>query len=111
MNWVQKLYDKIKAWKGPEWLRVIGDKVQELLKHVFNFAVSYGVEAMRDIAREVISDISNDPKLVTDKAKRNAAFKRIKARLLEEGMTIKDSVINLGIELVVNELKNLGKLL
>lgn len=95
------LFAKIKAWFSP-----LIAKFRDFLKAIFQGAVEQALAALKDIAIQVVTEIQNDPKLITDEDKRKEAFKRIKEYSKGRGIQAGNSLVNLLIELSVAYLKN-----
>ena len=95
MGLLQKIYDGIKGFKTPSWLKTILQQVQDIL---ITIALQVGREYLNDLQKKMIevsqSDISNEEKFrqVFDYGKMKFAG-------------IKDSYLNLLIEVLVNRLK------
>lgn len=101
MSIFQKVYDKIKSLKTPAWLKELLDKV--LHNVIIPVLTKLGEDAIAVLKSLIIKaskmNISN-----SDKAK--WVFNEFKSTF--KVSDIKDSYINLGIELLVNMLKDQG---
>lgn len=62
------------------------------------------IEELKDFAINVIREL--DVKRLSNEKKRQEAFERIKEEAKRRGMEVKDSLVNLLIELVLQYLKN-----
>ena len=74
-----------------------------LIKFVFSGSVEFMLAQLKDIAIVVVTDLSKTD--LTSSQKRQEAFKKIKRYVKEQGMNVKDSLINLAIELAVQYIK------
>lgn len=95
------MWKVIKAWMNPVF-RVLIDLFIEILPIIKMLASS----AVRKIAKDAISEISLQN--ITDSEKRELAFARIKQSAMNEGIVLRDSLVNLLIELTI-VLKKVGK--
>lgn len=89
---------KIGQWFAVVWGR-IGPALNEVFSILFEAVIKGFLSDSWEIAKEEVfqlsaSDLPNDEK-------RREAAKRLKARLIERGLTARDSLINLVIELAV----------
>ena len=97
-NWFQRVYD---------WLAGFGKYVKDLIIDIFTDAVKDFMKRMGPEIEEILKEIQADPSLVLDEDKRNAAFNKIKEAAKEHGVaTVKDSVIYMAIEMIIQALKN-----
>jgi len=101
MSIFQKAYDFIKGIKTPKWLvevlRYIQDNV--LIPSLQKMGELAWAELQRVVIKASKMDVSNQKKFdyVYAEIKKNASFKNVK-----------DSFLNLSIEIVVNDLKSKG---
>ena len=77
-----------------------------MLKEVFDVAFKILMAKLKDIVIEIIKELATTN--LTDDQKREEAFGRIKAYALKEVITVKDSDINLIIEVIYKNLKKRG---
>jgi len=94
------LIAKIKAWFSP-----LLATFRDFLKAIFQGAVELTLAALKDLAIQVVSELQYDPSIITNEDKRKIAFERIKVLAKAKGISVKDSLINLAIELAVQYLK------
>ncbi len=98
ITWVQKLYDKIKAWSAPPWfVALMGDVQSIFLETLYQI----GKAQMEAIKVKIIDVASSD---MTNEDKFKAVFKYAKGI----NINIKDSVLNALINAIVLALKNKG---
>jgi len=94
------------------FLKIVLDKGLSLfnmfLKEVFTSSAKKILSCLQNIAIDVVMELSKT-NLSNDK-KRKEAFKKIKRYAIEEGIKVKDSDIQLLIELAVKKLKNSEKI-
>ena len=95
------MWKVVKAWLNPMF-RVLVDLFVEVLPVIKALAKA----SLRKFADEAIKEVSIEN--ITDAEKRAKAFDNIKAYALAEGIAVRDSVINLLIELTI-VLKKAGK--
>ncbi len=98
-------------WK---WLKdLFRPLIKELWAMIKEF-ISGGTELLlaqlQEIAITAVKMVASDPGLITDSDKRKRAFDIIKAKAIEQGLGVRDSLINFAIELAVNYLKQVGGL-
>lgn len=74
-----------------------------LLKEVFSGALEMALAELKDFAQDLVKEV--DLKDLTNEEKRKEVFDRIKEEAEERAITIKDSAINLLIEICVAKLK------
>lgn len=97
-----------KIW---DWLAGMGAYVMNLIVEAFsttakNFLKKFGPQLM-----EIIKEVQADPTLVDGKEKQMVVFNRIKEIAIKAGYdAIKDSIINMAIEIVYQALQNTGEL-
>jgi hypothetical protein len=89
---------------GDFFKNIFFPKVKSFLSAVFNNAVQIAISEVMDFARTAVAELSLED--LTNSEKRNEAYKRIVARLKDEGKEIKESIIRTTIELALLELKN-----
>ncbi len=91
-NWIRDLFLKVvKA-------------VKPFLLSVFNSATQIAIAAIKDIALASVEKLAATD--LSNEEKRNQAFQEIKGYAITKGITVRDSLIFLVIEMAVNALKN-----
>jgi len=102
MGFFQRAYD---------WLAGFGRYLKKVILDIFTDSIKTFIEKMGPTIEGILKDIQADPAIVTSEDKRKAAYDQIKEAAKTAGMeTVKDSVIFMAIELLINALKNTGKL-
>jgi hypothetical protein len=96
-------YNWIKAIKTPEWLKLLLAQVQDLLWQIITNATKAFIENMTAYIIEAASH-----KDWSSSDKREYVFEKAKKGAIELGITIRDSAINLLIEVLVAQLKKSG---
>ena len=93
-------------WK---WLK---DLFRPLIKDLWAMIkelISGGTELLlaqlKEIAINAVRMVAEDPSLITDSDKRKRAFDTIKTKAIERGLTVKDHLINLSLELALAVIK------
>jgi hypothetical protein len=66
------------------------------------------VEYALDLAKQVVAEIEADPSVIIDEDKRKEAIARIKDYAGQQGMFLRDSIINFAIELAVQYWDEIG---
>ena len=77
----------------------------EIFKPLIRWLLNQVGGRVLEIAKDVVKSIELDPSLVLDEDKRRTAFEAIKQRLTDEGKEVRDSLINLAIELALQAIK------
>ena len=77
----------------------------EIFKPLIRWLLNQVGGRVLEIAKDVVQSIELDPSLVLDEDKRRTAFEAIKQRLTDEGKEVRDSLINLAIELALQAIK------
>lgn len=95
-NWLSNLFNSLRR------------ALWSFLKAIFQGAVELILSQLRELAIEIVKEIADDPTLLTDEEKRNAAFERLKSAALDKGIETRDSLISLAIELAVTYCKVKG---
>lgn len=91
------MWDAFKLWASKVW---------EILRpSVMVWLTSLGQRVL-DLAMEVVTELAETD--LSSAEKREAAFNKIKEKLVEEGKEVKNSLINLAIEIAVNKLKSVS---
>ena len=96
-NMIQELYDKIKDWKAPEWLKKLLQELQDL---TISILTTVGEEYLKKIEEKIL-EVSSKPISSEDKFKEVFAYARADLGLEH----LKESGLNLVIELLVSKLK------
>lgn len=97
-----------KVW---DWLAGLGSYVVNLLLDAFSDAAKSFVRKMGPQLQDIIKEVQADPSLIEDEDKRREVFRRIKEAAVKAGLdAVKDSIINMAIEIVFQALKNTGEL-
>lgn len=97
-NWLKNFFSKaLRAFK-------------RFLKEVYTLTVMIIMAEVKDLALETVKEIANEPSLITDEEKRNAAFERLKAKTVKRGKFVKTHLLNQLIEMAVTYWKNRGEL-
>lgn len=78
---------------------------REFLKVIFSRSTELILAQLKDIAIKAVLKVQADPKVLTDEAKRKAAFKEIKKEAIERSLIVRDHLINVAIELAVAYIK------
>jgi uncharacterized alkaline shock family protein YloU len=93
----------------PLWIKAIFSALwksfKEFMKQVFTQSLEIALAALKDIAIQAVKEVDNFTTF-TDQQKREMAFDKIKKYAVEKGLSVKDSIINLAIELAIQYLKN-----
>jgi hypothetical protein len=97
IKWLQDLYDKIGNITTPDWVKAILKEIQDL---VFSAILQVGEDYIKKIENKII-EVSAKPISNEDKFKEVFTYIRVSLDLA----AIKDSVIRMIIEIVVNRLK------
>lgn len=91
-----------------QWLKNLFSGIiktfRSFLKQVFTSSTELLLAQIKDFAVEVVTTLGKTD--LTDSEKREQAFKDIKEYAINKGLNVKDSLINLAIELTVTYLKN-----
>ncbi len=94
-----------------DWLAGLGKYIKNIVLDVFTDAVKTFVNKMGPTIEQILREIQDDPSSVVDGDRRQAAFDKIKEAAKKAGEeTVKDSVIYMAIELILQALKNTGKI-
>ncbi len=83
----------------------VGAVLKNVLKSVFSVVSKQLIDELLDFAITICKDL--DAEDLTSSEKRKEAFKSIKAEATERGLDLRDSLVNLLIELAVNYVKSL----
>lgn len=78
-----------------------------MLKQIFSGSVEMILAQIKDFTFKTVQEL--DTATLTNEEKRKKAFRKIKRYAKEEGIAIRDSLINLAIEIAVQYLKKGGK--
>jgi hypothetical protein len=94
------IFSKISTWFKDTFF----PKLKTFLKAVFTSAVSIAVASIKDTVQEVVNELNFEN--LTNAEKRNEAYKRVVAKLKEEGKEVGENIIRMTIEMAVAALKN-----
>ena len=91
-----------------QWLVNLFNKIiaafKSFIQAVFPTASQLIIGKLKDFAVKIVSELSLSD--LTNEEKREAAFDKIKAEAISQGLEVRDSLINLLIEMAVAYLKN-----
>lgn len=92
MDWVKKFFDKsVSLFKS-------------FLKEVFTQSTTIVLASIQTAALDIVNELVKTD--LSNEEKREEAFDRIKLYIKDEGLNVKDSLINLAIELALTKIKN-----
>lgn len=91
-NWLKNIFNKALAL------------LRDLLKQVFTNSTEVILAALREVAVDAVTRMAGTD--LSNPEKRSKAFAEIKAYAQAKGIVVRDSLIYLLIEIVVNKLKN-----
>ena len=103
MRFLQAIYDKIKGFKTPAWLKIILQQAQDLMVSI---ATQAGQAYINYLKSKIIEAAQN--KSWTSREKFDYVFKQAKHGFTEFSVTLKDNEINAVINLFVSILKKQG---
>ena len=93
------------------WLGGLGRYIKKIVLDIFTDAVKTFIKKMGPTIEGILIDIQSNPSIVASGDRRKAAFKKIVAASKKAGLeTVKDSVIYLAIEMILQALKNTKKI-
>lgn len=95
------MWTKVKTFFSKLW-----GTLRDFLSNVFTATTSVVVSELKGIAINTVKELSSTD--LSDDKKREQAFDAIYNYAIDEGLNVKDSVINLVIEMAVQYVKNLG---
>jgi hypothetical protein len=94
-----------------DWLAGFGRYIRKIILDIFTDAVKTFIDKMGPTIETILKEIQADPSIIADEDRRKAAFDRIKEAAKQAGIeTVKDSVVYMAIEMILNALKNTGEL-
>lgn len=96
----QEIYDAIKDWKTPNWLKVLLQEIQDIIVSIL---LQIGEEYLESIRAKIIEV---DAMGIPNKDKFNIVFTFVK----QLNVGLKDSAINLIIEALFQQVKQTGVL-
>jgi len=100
VKWVQDLYDRIRNFKTPEWMKILLGIAEDVLTQVFEIIKEEGKNFLKDeIYKQSKLDISGTEKL------QNVA-NAFKKKYFE--ISIPRSWLNMAIDVLLTELKKSG---
>ena len=101
-NWFQRAYD---------WLAGFGKYLKDILLEIFTDAVKTFIDKMGPTIEEILKEIQADPSIIGDDERRKEAFDRIMEAAKKAGLeTVKESVVYMVIEMILQALKNTDQL-
>ena len=99
MNILQKIYDGIKNWKTPSWLRILLQQLQDLMIAILQQVTKAYIDyLLSEIIYAAGQDWSSEEKFAY-------VFKQAKKGFTEFAIVLKDSELRAIIEFLVNSLK------
>lgn len=103
MTWLTKLYNSIKNWKAPEWLKILIQQLNDLMIAILKKAGQAYIDHVKALVLEAAShqDWSSEQKY-------QYVFDQAKKGFIEFSISIKDSELNAIIEFLVNQFKKQG---
>lgn len=81
-----------------------------MIKELISGGTELLLAQLRELAIEAVLMVALDPGVVTDEDKRKKAFDIIKGKAITRGLSVRDSLLNLALELAVSYLKQEGRL-
>lgn len=94
-----------------DWLAGLGRYIKKIVLDIFTDAVKTFVNKMGPTIESILKEIQADPSIVINEDKRKAAFDKVVTAATQAGIeTVKDSVVYMAIEMILNALKNTGEL-
>lgn len=110
MNIFQRIYNKIRDWKTPDWLRVLINKLWDIIKEAISASAEIILAQLIELAKEACLKVKEDSSLVTDDEKRKKAFEEILKSAKERSLQTTDHLINLAIEIAMAWLKKRNRI-
>jgi len=94
-----------------DWLAGLGKYIKKIVLDIFTDAVKTFINKMGPTIESILKAIQEDPSIVRDGDRRKTAYKMIKEAAIQAGLdTVKDSIIYMAIEMILQALKNTGEL-
>lgn len=81
-----------------------------VLKKIISGGTEIALARLKELAIEAVLMVARDPSIIKDEDKRKKAFDVIKDKAAEKGIAVRDSLINLALEIAVSYLKDTGRL-
>lgn len=101
-SFFQRVYD---------WIARVGKYIGDIILDMLDDAFKKFLNRMGPTIEDILKEIQGDPKVVTDAARRKAAYEKIKEAAKKEGWdVVKDSIIYRAIEIILGALKNRGEM-
>ena len=103
----------IKAFfqRAYDWLAGLGNYIKKIVLDIMTDAVKDFINRMGPTIEEILKEIQANPSIVLSEDRRKAAFDKIMDACKEHGIgVVKESVIYMAIEMILNALKNTGEL-
>ena len=100
-----------KSWfqRAADWLYGLGKYIKKIVLDIMTDAVKDFMNKMGPTIEIILKEVQDDPSIVVDGDRRKAAFDRILEAAKAAGLeTVKESVIYMAIEMILNALKNTG---
>ena len=102
VKWVQDIYDGIKKWQAPAWLKILLQSINDMMIALLK---KTGQAYIQSLQTEIIYAAGQD---WTPGEKADYVFKQAKKGFVSFAITLKDGEINLLIEQLVSLLKSQG---
>jgi len=94
-----------------DWLAGLGRYIKKIVLDIMTDAVKEFMNKMGPTIEIILKEIQADPKIIADGDRRKSAFDRIMEAAKTAGIeTVKESVVYMAIEMILNALKNTGEL-
>jgi len=94
-----------------DWLAGLGKYIKKIVLDIFTDAVKTFINKMGPTIECILKEIQENPSVVKDGDRRRAAYRLIKKEAIRSGLdTVKDSVIYMAIEMILQALKNSGEI-
>ena len=103
----------IKAFfqRAYDWLAGLGSYIKKIVLDIMTDAVKTFLKKMGPTIEIILKEVQADPSIIADDERRKAAFDRIMEAAKAAGLeTVKESVVYMAIEMILNALKNTGEL-
>jgi len=94
-----------------DWLAGLGSYIKKIVLDIMTDAVKTFLKKMGPTIEIILKEVQADPSIIADDERRKAAFDRIMEAAKAAGLeTVKESVVYMAIEMILNALKNTGEL-
>ena len=101
-NWFQRAYD---------WLAGFGSYLKKMILDIFTVSIKEFIKKMGPTIEEILKEIQADPTFVLSADRREEAVKRILEAAKQAGIeVVKESVVRMAIEMILQYLQNTGQL-